>query len=52
MSGVLNLEVDLGEEKNLASQYPEKVQQAAKLMAAAHVDDPNWQIPKPRSKKK
>lgn len=45
-----NLEDDLGEEDNLASQYPEKIQQAAKLMDEAHVDDPNWTVPKPRAK--
>lgn len=46
-----NLAEDLGEEKNLASQFPEKVQQAARLMDEAHVPDPNWQVPKPRGKR-
>ncbi|MEM7012816.1 MAG: arylsulfatase [Verrucomicrobiota bacterium] len=46
-----NLEEDLGEEDNLASQYPEKAQQAAKLMDEAHVSDPNWVVPKPKQKK-
>ncbi|MFT5467603.1 MAG: arylsulfatase A-like enzyme [Verrucomicrobiales bacterium] len=47
-----NLAEDIGEEKNLASQFPEKVQQAAKMMDEAHVDDPNWPLPKPKGKKK
>lgn len=47
-----NLAKDLGEENNLASQYPEKVQQAAKLMEEAHRPDPNWVVPKPKAPKK
>ncbi len=47
-----NLAEDLGESTNLADQYPEKVQQAAKMMEEAHRPDPNWPRPKPKPAKK
>jgi arylsulfatase A-like enzyme len=41
---------DLGEGTNLAAQYPEIVAQAEKFMLEAHVDHPNWPLPKPLKK--
>ena len=45
------LSTDIGEKRNVASSHPEKVATAIKLMAAEHVDDPNWQVRPPRKRK-
>jgi arylsulfatase A len=39
-----DLATDSAEKNNLASQHPDLVKQARKLMAQARVDDPNWPI--------
>jgi len=39
-----NLTDDLSEQTNLADRYPDKVEQAAKMMDEAHVDHPHWQV--------
>ena len=41
-----DLELDLGEQQDLASKYPDIVDRAAKLLNEAHVPNPNWQTPK------
>jgi arylsulfatase A-like enzyme len=40
-----DLSRDLGEETDLAGQYPERVAEAIALMEAAHAPNPNWPIP-------
>ena len=42
---------DIGEEKDLAAEFPEKVQQAEKYLLEAHVPSENWKVPAPRSRK-
>lgn len=41
-----NLEKDLGEQTNLAEEYPEIADRAAAYMEQAHVPNANWQVPK------
>ncbi|MDF1753547.1 MAG: arylsulfatase [Verrucomicrobiales bacterium] len=41
-----DLSQDLGEEKDLASQFPEVVTQAETYMKAAHEENPNWKVRK------
>lgn len=43
---LFNLEKDLGEQNDVASDYPEIVDRAAKYMDEAHVPNPNWLVPK------
>jgi arylsulfatase A-like enzyme len=45
-----NLADDLGETKDVAQAYPEKVAMAIKLLDAEHVDNPNWPVPPARKK--
>jgi arylsulfatase A-like enzyme len=37
---LFNLDMDIGETKNLAQQHPEKVQELSKMIDAAHTDSP------------
>jgi arylsulfatase A-like enzyme len=37
-----NLAADSGETRNVASQHPDLIAKALRLMQEAHVDDPNW----------
>tara|TARA_R110002096_G_scaffold337290_3_gene530658 strand:- start:425 stop:1873 length:1449 start_codon:yes stop_codon:yes gene_type:complete len=46
-----NIEADIGEEKNLADQLPEIVQQAEAYFKEAHVRSPEWTPPVPKKKK-
>jgi arylsulfatase A len=39
---IYDLKSDLAEKNNLAAQKPELVEKAIRLMAEAHVNDPNW----------
>ena len=41
-----NLDQDLGEQSNLANEYPEIVSRAAAYMEQAHVPNANWRVPK------
>jgi uncharacterized sulfatase len=43
-----DLSSDLGEETDLAGQYPEIVARAAEAMDEAHTPHPNWQVREPR----
>ncbi|MEC9091066.1 MAG: arylsulfatase [Planctomycetota bacterium] len=45
-----NLSDDLGEQNDLASQYPERVNQLVAEMDAQYVPMKRWQFPKPRKK--
>jgi arylsulfatase A-like enzyme len=47
-----DLSSDIGEEKNLADQFPELVSRAEKYMKAGHEDNPNWRVRSPKPKKK
>ncbi|HHK42308.1 MAG TPA: N-acetylgalactosamine-6-sulfatase, partial [Planctomycetaceae bacterium] len=46
-----DLEADLGETRNLASQHPDIVRRLEKLMDEAHTDNPNWKV-RPRKPRK
>ena len=39
-----DLDVDLGEENNIADQYPEIVIEMEQLMREAHIPDPSWPL--------
>jgi uncharacterized sulfatase len=39
-----NLERDLGETTDVASDYPDTVSRLEQMMDVSHVDDPNWQV--------
>jgi len=39
-----NLTVDLGEANDIAKEHPDRVEQAAAMMDAAHENHPNWQV--------
>jgi len=43
---------DLGEERNVASQFPEKVQQAEQYLLEAHLRSENWTPPLPKAARK
>lgn len=45
-----HVEDDIGEEKDLARQLPEIVQQAERYLKEAHVRSPNWTPPAPKRK--
>ena len=46
-----DLESDLGETRDLASQHPDVVRRLEKLMDEAHTDNPNWKV-RPRKPRK
>ncbi len=47
-----DLELDIGEQNDLAAQFPDVVQQLEGFMAEAHVPSPRWQVPPPPSEVK
>jgi arylsulfatase A-like enzyme len=48
-----DLDADLGETKNVAPHHPDLVTKAARLMAEAHQDDPDWPlVDKSKAKRK
>lgn len=47
-----NLAEDLGEEHDVAAAHPEVVAKLESFMAEAHVPNPNWKVPPPKSAKK
>lgn len=51
---IYDLSTDVAETKNLASEHPELVDKAAKIMKDARTNDPNWPLrgAKPKKKKK
>jgi arylsulfatase A-like enzyme len=42
-----NLEEDLGEQKDVAGQHPERVEKLRAVMKEAYVPSPDWQLPPP-----
>ncbi len=46
-----DIEADIGEETDLASNLPEIVQQVKNYLEEAHVSSPNWTPPAPKKKK-
>ena len=47
-----NLRDDLGEQRNLAAERPDLVKRMRAVMNEAHQPDPNWKIPRPRTKRR
>ncbi|QDU59849.1 Arylsulfatase [Planctomycetes bacterium Pan216] len=49
---IYDLDQDLGEEKNVADEYPQIVEQMSEYLHGARTADPNWPMKKPARKKK